>query len=589
MDPRATYDLHLADRRALQSRLQARDRMMSAARGAVFVLGLLVWWAVVWPKVLTPWSLLVPVAGFLVLAVVHERVVRALERAGRSVAFYEAGLARLDGTWPGRGDAGLDLLPPDHPYAEDLDVLGRGSLFELTCRARSVAGRKRLAGWLLEPSPADVIRRRQAAVAELAGALELRESLVVLAEDLRAANQRGELVAWARQPVAAPSRLARTSAALLAATNLATLTAWFVTGEPAPFFASLLASGLAAALQARRVQGVLRGAAGASAELQLLREVLSRLERGTFTSAHLQELQRQVAGQHRASDEIAGLARLLDLLESRRNQLFMPIAGLVLFTTQLGHAVAAWRHRCGPLVESWTQAVGEMEALASLGGQLFEHPGDTFAEIVEGAVFEAEGATHPLLPESRAVRNDVHLGERRLLLVSGSNMSGKSTLLRTVGTNTVLALAGGPVRARRLRVGPVQLGASIRVQDSLLGGSSRFFAEIQRLRSIMELARERPPLLFLLDEVLGGTNSADRKAGAEAIMRGLLERGAFGLVTTHDLALAESIGPLGPVAANVHFEDQLEEGRLSFDYHLKPGVVTRSNAIALMRAVGLMA
>jgi DNA mismatch repair ATPase MutS len=267
----------------------------------------------------------------------------------------------------------------------------------------------------------------------------------------------------------------------------------------------------------------------------------------------------------------------------------MPIAGLVLFTTQLGHAVAAWRHRCGPLVESWTQAVGEMEALASLGGQLFEHPGDTFAEIVEGAVFEAEGATHPLLPESRAVRNDVHLGERRLLLVSGSNMSGKSTLLRTVGTNTVLALAGGPVRARRLRVGPVQLGASIRVQDSLLGGSSRFFAEIQRLRSIMELARERPPLLFLLDEVLGGTNSADRKAGAEAIMRGLLERGAFGLVTTHDLALAESIGPLGPVAANVHFEDQLEEGRLSFDYHLKPGVVTRSNAIALMRAVGLMA
>jgi hypothetical protein len=589
MGPLTTYEERLAQRQAHRAHLQEQDRRLSAARGGVFLLGLLLWWVVVGPQVITPWILLVPVVVFLALAVVHERTARAIQQASRAVAFYEAGLARLDGTWPGRGDPGADLIPADHPYAEDLDILGRGSLFELVCRARSIAGRRRLAGWLLEAGAPEVVRRRQAAVAEMAGALDLREELAVVGDDVKGANDRGSLVAWAQQPVAEVHPAVRLVSALLALVNLATLVAWFVTGSGTVFLVAILVSAVWSAAQRARIQAVLRGTAGASDELRLLRDVLRRLETGTFTSPHLQELKGTVEGHgHPASLEIARLAKLLDLLESRRNQMFMPLAGLLLFTTQLGDAVASWRRRCGPRVESWTSAVGELEALASLGGQCFEHPEDTFAEIVEGPVFEANGAAHPLLTEARAVRNDVDFGEVRLLLVSGSNMSGKSTLLRTVGTNAVLALAGGPVRARSLRLGRVQIGASIRVQDSLLAGSSRFFAEISRLRRLMELAREQPPLLFLLDEVLGGTNSADRKAGAEAIVRGLLERGAFGLVTTHDLALAESVEALGPRAANVHFEDHLEDGQLRFDYRLKPGVVKRSNAIALMRAVGLM-
>jgi DNA mismatch repair ATPase MutS len=205
-----------------------------------------------------------------------------------------------------------------------------------------------------------------------------------------------------------------------------------------------------------------------------------------------------------------------------------------------------------------------------------------------GARFEGEGVGHPLLPRQRCVRNDLRLGgELRLLIVSGSNMSGKSTLLRSVGTNALLALAGAPVCARRLHLSPLAIGASIRIQDSLEAGSSRFYAEITRIRHLVEQASQGRPLLFLLDEILAGTNSHDRRIGAEAVVRGFVERGAVGLVTTHDLALARIADDLSPRAANVHFEDQLLEGRMCFDFHLRPGVVQKSNALALMRAVGL--
>jgi DNA mismatch repair ATPase MutS len=191
------------------------------------------------------------------------------------------------------------------------------------------------------------------------------------------------------------------------------------------------------------------------------------------------------------------------------------------------------------------------------------------------------------------VANDLALGGGAppLVIVSGSNMSGKSTLLRTVGVNVVLALAGAPVRARSLRVGALSVGATLRIQDSLQAGESRFYAEISRIRSILARAEETPaggiPVLFLLDEVLAGTNSHDRAIGAEAILRGLLERRAIGLVTTHDLALAEIAARLAPAAENVHFEDRLVDGRMVFDYRMRPGVVRRSNALELMRSIGL--
>lgn len=252
--------------------------------------------------------------------------------------------------------------------------------------------------------------------------------------------------------------------------------------------------------------------------------------------------------------------------------------------------VDRWRSRWAGQVEDWLRVLGEMEALASLAGYAFENPADPFPEIAEGGepLFVAREVGHPLLPRDRCIRNDIRLdADLRMLVVSGSNMSGKSTLLRAVGVNAVLALAGAPVRAASLRISPLSVGASIRRSDSLQGGTSRFYAEIQRLRDLMSLAEATGRLLFLIDEIFNGTNSHDRRIGADGVLRAFLKRRAIGVVTTHDLAITQIAVDLAPKAANVHFEDQMEEGRIAFDYRLRPGVVSKSNALALMRAVGL--
>ena len=266
-----------------------------------------------------------------------------------------------------------------------------------------------------------------------------------------------------------------------------------------------------------------------------------------------------------------------------------PFSLVILLKPQIAFAIESWRRQWGPAVGRWLSTVGEFEALCSLAAYAYEHPADPFPEVVEGrAAFEAEELRHPLMPSAQFVPNSIRFDAGlQLMVVSGSNMSGKSTLLRTVGVNTVLALAGAPVRARRVRLSPLAIGATIRIHDSLQAGTSRFYAEIQRIRHTMDLTRGDIPVLFLLDEILHGTNSHDRAIGAEAIVKGLIDRGAIGLVTTHDLALAKVADSLAPRAANVHFEDELKGGKLSFDYLMKPGVVRKSNALELMRAVGI--
>jgi DNA mismatch repair ATPase MutS len=287
-----------------------------------------------------------------------------------------------------------------------------------------------------------------------------------------------------------------------------------------------------------------------------------------------------------AGPDPSPLGELTDLPERLR---LAPLSAVVLGTTRLALAVEDWRRRHGRHLADWLRTAGRVEALTSLATYAYENADDPFPELAEaGPLFDGTGLRHPLMPHDRCVPNDVRLdGGLRLLLVSGSNMSGKSTLLRTVGTNVVLAWAGAPVRAERLRLSPLAVGATLRVQDSLQQGVSRFFAEIRRLRQILDLAHGLTSLLFLLDEVLSGTNSEDRRAGAEAVLTELVTAGAVGLATTHDLALTGIAERLAPRAVNVHFAERLEGDDLVFDYRMKPGVVKQSNALALMRAVGI--
>jgi DNA mismatch repair ATPase MutS len=327
-------------------------------------------------------------------------------------------------------------------------------------------------------------------------------------------------------------------------------------------------------------------------ELRVIARSIKRLCGERFSDPRLMTLIAGLsdAGQP-ASRHIIRLVRLVDWLESRRNQLFAIPAFVLLLPEQLCFAIESWRAQHGASASRWLATIGEMEALASLATFAFEHPDFPFPQLAEQASAPsllASALGHPLIPASARVANDVRLDATcRLLVVTGSNMSGKSTLLRTVGVNAVLAMAGAPVCATSMTLTPMQLGASLRAQDSLEAGVSRFFAEIKRLHAILSMATGKPPVLFLLDEILNGTNSQDRREGAEAIIRQLLERGAMGLVTTHDLALSALADRQSSPGANVHFQDTLEGDRLLFDYRLQPGVVTRRNALDLMRLVGI--
>ena len=590
-DPESTYRQRLGYWQGMVAGLDRRFNALSLGRGILFVAVL----AIAWPALTrgrpSLWWALLPLAGFGLLAMLHERVARRRDRARAAALWYAQGLARLGGQWMGKGTAGERFRDPDHVYADDLDLFGSGSVFELLCTARTAAGEETLADWLRAPAPPDDIRARQDAVAELRGRLSLREDLAVLGAEVGGGLHREPLTRWGEAPQRSVPGWARPAAALLAVLNLATLVGAFRFGVPP--VAMLLSFGVSVALTARfrvLVGDVVRAAERPSRGLDQMAAMLERLEQETFASPRLVELRaRQDSGTLPASRRIAQLHRLIGLLDSRRNQLFAPIGALLLWTTQLSLAVEAWRRRNGTAVGGWITSLGECEALTSLATFSFEHPSYPFPEVAAGgAAFEAAGLAHPLLPQDHAVANDVRLGgELRALVVSGSNMSGKSTLLRAVGVNAVLAQAGAPVRADRLRLSPLAIGASFRPQDSLQQGQSRFYAEIARIRAVMDLLAGQRPVLFLLDELLSGTNSHDRAIGARAIVEHLVAGGAIGLLTTHDLALAGIADGLAPRAANVHFEDAMEAGRLRFDYRLRAGVVERSNAIELMRSVGL--
>ncbi len=590
-DPHAVYSAADATHRQEVERWRRRERWLSHLRLAVFAVAALIGWLAFGSRQIEPIWLAPPAVAFVALLIAHDRVISRRRLAERTLDFYQRGLARLEGRWTGTGNPGTSHQPPGHPYADDLDVFGEGSFFELLCTARTAAGEAMLAQWLLEPVAADVARARQRAVRELAPRLGLRLDLSLLGEEVGRRVGEQALVAWGSAEAILAGRHLPWIAGGLTALSLVGLAVWIFAGTGAiPFLTALSLQGGFALWLRPRVRAVIAAVEAPSHDLVVLSGLLARIEREPFESDRLVVLRGVLEERGETpSQRIAELRRLVDLLDARRNQFFAPIGALLGWSTQLALALERWRATCGEALGPWIETAAEIEVLCALSGYAYEHPEDVFPEIIdEGPIFESSDLGHPLIAAEKCVRNDLSLGgELRALMMSGSNMSGKSTMLRTVGTSCVLALAGLPVRAGRLRLSSLQVAASIRISDSLQQGASHFFAEITRLRLVVDLTEGPRPVVFLLDEVLHGTNSHDRRIGAEAVVKGLIERGAIGIVTTHDLALARIADDLAPAILNVHFEDQLENGQMHFDYTLRSGVVTRSNAIELMRSVGL--
>lgn len=540
---------------------------------------------------ISPLWLIAPLVVFVILAIVLHRLDRDREAAARGVAYYEKAIGRTEDRWIGKGNQGERFRDSKHVYADDLDLFGRGSLFELLSTARTGAGERTLAEWLLAPGEREEVAARQEAVVELRPLIDLREDIALMGEDIRAAVDARGLARWGVAPEVHFFKGARLIAPVLATAAVVTLGGFFAQRfSAAPFLIVVLAEMILGFAVRPGVGQVKESVAAPAYELRMLALLLERLEQERFTSARLKGLvaQLQIEGTT-ASRRIKRLTRLIELLDSAENMFFRPVAAMLIWTAQFAMAVEAWRTANGPYIGTWIAAVGEFEALCSLSTYAFERPDATFPQLeLTGPLFDADALRHPLIPAAVAVANDVQIGKGTCLwIVSGSNMSGKSTLMRAVGLNAVLAWAGAPVACARLSISALRIGASMSTHDSLADNRSRFYAEISRLRDVVELARSGHPTLFLLDELLSGTNSHDRRIGAEAVVRGLVERGAIGLVSTHDLALAEMVSTLNGKAANVHFEDHIEGGEIRFDYRLRQGVVTRSNALELMRAVGL--
>jgi len=584
---------YVLQRNARVSRVAHYEKLhirMGNLRLGLVLIAVAIAWVSFHKHELSPWWLAAPVAAFAAIAVYHSRILRARELAERAVTFYENGIARIDDRWAGTGETGERFADPHHVFSTDLDLFGRGSLFQLLSTARTRMGEDTLAAWLLRPSAAEKIRERQAAVSELRTQLGLREDLAVLGEDAGVGVYPEALMKWAESPNLMKPVWIQLLAPTLAALAVAAVVVWWAWDMVTPLILIIAIEGFVAYILRKPLEEALHGTENAFHDLNLLSEVLARVEAHKFESPRLQVLQRDLSSSTLPSSQaIARLRTLVDLINSRHNTILRVIDVPLMYSVQVGLAAERWRRLHGSAVRRWVTAIGEMEALLSLATYSFEHPADPFPELKEGeSFFDAQELGHPLIPAASCVRNNVAVGgEKRVLLVSGSNMSGKSTLLRSIGINVVLAMAGAPVRARRVHLMPLQVGASIRTNDSLQEGSSRFYAEITRLRNIFDLAGGDPPLIFLLDELLQGTNSKDRRIGAEGIVRALLERSAIGLVSTHDLALTDIGGSMNGYLRNVHFEDEIEGGRIKFDYILRDGVVTKSNGLELMRSIGL--
>ncbi len=591
-DPHASYTGALTDEKARLTSLRRWLRIVVWIRIASLVLFVALAGQACSQRGHSWSGALATALAFVALSVVIALVERRVTRHESEVSYYEAGLARLEGRKAEGAPEGSRFADPAHPYAVDLDIFGPASLFSLLCAARTGTGQNTLARWLTQAAPVDEIKQRQQAVAELSTLLSLRRDLWLAGGVVGKQVREEALEAWLSAPAAPVSTFHRLATGLVGLFGLLALYAFVEPHFLVVAAIVVLFQRLFALKYRALVRGVEANLFQRSYELRVIAHVAALLERQKFFSPQLASLVAGISQEGKsASHYVFRLVRLVDWLESRRNQLFAIIAWALLLPEQLSFAIEAWRARYGSLAVRWLSAIGDMEALASLATFSFEHPSYPFPDLLadpQAPSLAATGLGHPLIPANVRVTNDVGLDAScRLLVVTGSNMSGKSTLLRSVGVNVALGQAGAPVCAAQMALTPLQIGASLRAQDSLEQGVSRFFAEIKRLHAILAMASHAPPVLFLLDEILNGTNSQDRREGAEAVVRKLLERRAIGLLTTHDLALSALADAPGMRGSNIHFQDTLEGDRLLFDYKIRPGVVTRRNALDLMRMVGI--
>jgi hypothetical protein len=507
--------------------------------------------------------------------------------------YFERGLARVAGAWIGKGRSGEEFARGHHLYQDDLNILGTGSLFELLCTTRTSAGAERLAAYLLDACEPTETKLRQEAVRELVDATVLREQAACLGKYALQDCDREAFKDWLGLPVFTASRTLR-GLLLISSLICSVVGVGIIAGAMLwtvwwPLLVSLVLLQLSiAGVLLQRIRPRIGQIRQLTESFTVLRQGLELMEVQQFQSTKLRSLVEGVREQGSAQ-AVRKLEKLARAFDQRDKHAFQYLSMLLAVGTQLVLAVEQWRAEHQHNFESWLDAWAEFEALQALATYAYERPGGTFPEFVEGpSLVEAEQLGHPLLEDDVCVCNDVSLNRAsRFYLVSGSNMSGKSTFLRTIGLNVVVALAGGPVRATRMRMAHLTVCASLAITDSLIEGRSKFLAEVERVSDTICCVQEGKAVLFLIDEILSGTNSVDRRAAAQGVIRILLAGGAVGALSTHDLALTAIADDSTSGGVLVHMESDNPDNPLAFDYVVKPGVSRRSSASAILRMMGV--
>lgn len=597
-----SYLERIAELEKTGKELAERDARLSSLRGISFVAAVGSGVYGLFRSSTTLWLFVAgAMAVFIAFVVQHAFVSTRQFEIKRRLEYCRRGIQRVQGAYrAGKDDAhirGDEWIDPEHPYTGDLDVFGPASLFEQLNVTQTPGGTRRLADWLLRAAPADEIAARQQAAKELSDLHHLREEMALAG--MRAGKIDRDLskfLAWAKQPAELAKSggwLTALSVLLVAASSSLMVTSWVLGGMWTRIWLGEVGVQIVFLLVLRpRLEPVLAPVCIQQSPLRTYRELLWLIEEHEFQDARLSALRGALVSQSlgAASHQMQRLDRLTGLAAVRHNGLVHVLADMFfMWDVWCAFLIDRWRARVGPRVEAWLDALSELEALAALATFASEHPNYAWPKIDdEEPHFEAEELGHPLIPQDKRVANDVALSKTSAaLMITGSNMSGKSTMLRSMGVAAVLAQAGGPVCARRLSMSSLQVHTSMRIGDALDRGASRFYMEVRKLKDVVDRVDEGESLMFLLDEVLHGTNSRERNIGAKSVVKHLVDNGAIGAVSSHDLGLVELEALTDGRVKNYHFEDHIENGEMAFDYTMKPGAVSTSNALRLMRLVGI--
>ncbi|MEO7801569.1 MAG: hypothetical protein ABIR81_06205 [Ginsengibacter sp.] len=484
--------------------------------------------------------------------------------------------------------------PTDHFYANDLDIFGRASLFQNLNRTTSDMGGSTLAKWLLSPATEPIIIKRQTAINELSTKTEWRQGLQAYGKEQSIKdNTKHRLDDWLKESNGfSDFKHWQWIRYVLPVIILTVLYLNIFNDLPNRILnIFLLTYAVIAYFISRKVSVIHQRLSKMVDELDVLLDSIKHIETVVFTSPLLQHLQSAyVQERNKSSQQLKRLKKILERLDLRYNPVvFIPLDLVLMWDLQQVLDLEKWKENNTQNVVQWFDALGEFEALNSLATIKFNQPTWIFPQLSDKNFYlEGNQMGHPLIPKKKRVVNDILVQDKgELMLVTGSNMAGKSTYLRSVGINIVLAMAGAPVCANKFNLSPVQLISSMRIADNLEESTSTFYAELKKLKTIIDKVNAGEQLFILLDEILRGTNSLDRHTGSAALIKQLIKHKAVGIIATHDVELAEMKGDFADNILNYHFDAQVNSEELYFDYLLKPGICTSLNASILMKKIGI--